>query len=93
MSGVTTTATSPTHPYIRRGAYSDPTQFLSLLISDMFAGKRTQPEILTMLSYLGSCVTAPSKADMQCLLNVFEYIKGTLELGLFFKPNSMQLYY
>ena len=59
----------------------------------MFAGKRTRPEILTMLSYLGSCVTAPSEADMQCLLHVFEYLKGTLDLGLFFKPNSMQLYY
>jgi hypothetical protein len=36
-------------------------------MSVMFAGKYTRPEILTMLSYLGSYIPAPLEADMQCL--------------------------
>jgi hypothetical protein len=98
-SGVTKTASCPTHRQLVTGKPStpapktDPKRFLSLMMSAMFLGKRTRPEILTSLSYLGSRITDPDEYDMVCLLRIFEYLKGTLDRGLYFHPESMQLYY
>jgi hypothetical protein len=97
-SGVTKTAKNPYHPALnttRSQSHKavNTTEFLSLLMSAMYLGKRTRPDILTALSYLGTRVTSPDELDMKCLLRVYEYLNGTQTLGLTFTPQDMQLYY
>ena len=59
----------------------------------MFAAKRTRPEILPPVCILASRVQDPDEDDMKSLLRVYEYLKGTLHLGLRFKPESIELCY
>jgi hypothetical protein len=99
-SGVSTTSESPNHPNImkRKDATTvkllhNSTRFLSLVMSAMFAGKRTRPEILPAVCILASRVQSPDEDDMKCLLRVFEYLKANTNLGLRYKPSSIQLFY
>jgi hypothetical protein len=97
-SGVTKTANDPYHPALnvkktKKYPLVDTSHFLSLLMSAMYLGKRTRPELLTALSYLGSRVTDPDELDLECLLRVYEYVNKTQHLGLTFTPEDMQLHY
>jgi len=99
-AGVTKGNYNPNHPRLHlpkkmqtASAPVDKTRFLSLLMSAMYLGMRTRPDILAPLSYLGNRVTAPDESDMTCLLRVYEYLYATPDYGLIFQPTSMQLYY
>ena len=74
-------------------ALGDPKRYLSLVMSAMFAAKRTRPEILPAVCILASRVQNPDEQDMKCLLRVFEYLKGSTDLGLRYKPDEIALYY
>ena len=71
----------------------EPKRFLSLVMSAMFAGKRTRPDILPAVCILASRVQSPDECDMKCLLRVFEYLRATTHLGLRYKPDEIALYY
>ena len=98
-SGVTTDANNPNHRYLTHkkpatGRHSvDPKNYLSLLMSAMFLGKRTRPEILAALSILGTRSTNPDNYDLLCLLQVYKYLKKTIDYKLCFSPKSITLHY
>ena len=98
-SGVTGTSDTPYHRYLHSPkphgkAYAvDKSEFLSLLMSAMYLGKRTRPEILIALRLLGSRVENPDNFDLMCLHKVYKYLACTLDYGLRFKPNTMTLQY
>jgi hypothetical protein len=99
-SNVTKTSASPNHPDLMKHKDSstvkplrDPKKFLSLVMSAMFAGKRTRPEILPPVCILASRVQNPDEDDMKYLLRVFEYLNGSTDLGLRYKPDTIRLYY
>ena len=98
-SGVTGTSPSPNHAKLfraddsRKGVPVDKTTFASHLMMAMYLAKRTRPDTLTALSILATRVQTPDHIDRQCLDQVFKYINGTSELGLTFKPTTMELHY
>jgi len=99
-SGVTKVDASPNHPNLMKTKHKlstkslqDPKRYLSLIMSAMFAAKRTRPEILPPVCILASRVQNPDEEDMKSLLRVYEYLNGTLHLGLRFKPERIELYY
>jgi hypothetical protein len=59
----------------------------------MYAAKRTRPEILPPVCILASRARNPDEDDMKCLLRVFEYLKGSIDMGLTFKPDEIKLHY
>ena len=100
QAGVTKTSVSCNHPDLMKRknsdtavALGDPKRYLSLVMSAMFAAKRTRPEILPAVCILASRVQNPDEQDMKCLLRVFEYLKGSTDLGLRYKPDEIALYY
>jgi hypothetical protein len=99
-SMVSKTSTSPNHPDIMKHKdkslvkpLQDTKRYLSLVMSAMFAAKRTRPDILTPVCILASRVQSPDTDDMKYLLRVFEYLKGTSYLGLRYKPTVIALHY
>ena len=96
-SGVTKTHTSPNHADLMKKCTTQPlkdcTRYLSLVMSAMFAAKRTRPEILPPVCILASRVQTPTQHDMKCLMRVYEYLNGSLHLGLRFKPEKIELCY
>jgi hypothetical protein len=100
QAGVTKTSVSCNHPDLMKRknsdtavALGDPKRYLSLVMSAMFVAKRTRPEILPAVCILVSRVQNPDEQDMKCLLRVFEYLKGSTDLGLRYKPDEITLYY
>ena len=98
-SGVLKTSTSPNHPNIMKKKTPDvrplhtQTYYLSLLMSAMFLAKRTRPDILAPVCILATRVQAPDEEDMTSLLRVYEYLKGTCDMGIRYKPESLELVY
>jgi hypothetical protein len=96
-SGVLKTSTSPNHPNIMKKKTPDvrplhtQTYYLSLLMSAMFLAKRTRPDILAPVCILATRVQAPDEEDMTSLLRVYEYLKGTGDMGIRYKPESLEL--
>jgi hypothetical protein len=62
-------------------------------MSAMYAVKRTRPEILPPICILASRARNPDEDDMKSLLRVFEYLKGSTDMGLTFKPDEIKLHY
>lgn len=97
-SGVTSTCETPNHRYLTTAKPNNcepvnSTVFLSLLMSALFLGKRTRPEILTPLSILQSRSTSPDQYDMMALLQVFKYLRGTIDKRIRFSPKKIVLHY
>lgn len=99
-SGVTKTSVSPNHPNLmkRKDPHTvkhikDVTRYLSLVMSAMYLAKRSRPEILPPVCILASRAREPDEDDMKYLLRVFEYLKGSQDLGLRFKPEDIKLFY
>jgi hypothetical protein len=99
-SGVTKTSQSPNHFELMKRKdkdkakpISDTKRYLSLVMSAMYLAKRTRPEILPPVCILASRVREPDEDDMKYLLRVFEYLKGSTDLGLRYKPDDISLHY
>jgi hypothetical protein len=99
-SGVAISSQSPNHPDIMKRKDSatvkplnDPKRYLSLVMSAMFAAKRTRPDILPAVCILASRVQNPDQHDMKYLLRVYEYLHGSTHLGLRYKPDEITLCY
>lgn len=99
-SGVTKSSASPNHADImkRKTAKTvkplkDQKRYLSLVMSAMYAAKRTRPEILPPVCILASRVNNPDTDDMKYLLRVYEYLNGNPHLGLRFNPDKIKLNY
>ena len=101
-AGVTKTHISPNHPNLmtrkdkskvqplsRQGQ----TRYLSLLMSAMFLAKRTRPEILTAVCILAGRVQNPDNQDMIFLLRIFEYLNGSMDIGIRYSPGDLKLTY
>ena len=71
----------------------DQTLFASRLMSAMFPAKRTRHDILMPLSALAMRLQKATQEDMDALTHVYVYISLTLDLGLTFHTQSMQLHY
>jgi hypothetical protein len=59
----------------------------------MFPAKRTRHDILMPLSALATRLQKATQEDMDALTHVYVYISLTLDLGLTFHTQSMQLHY
>ena len=99
-SMVSKTSQSPNHPNLMKNKdsqtvkpLSDSKRFLSLVMSAMYAGKRSRPDILPPVCILASRVQSPDEDDMKYLLRVYEYLNNTTNLGLRFKPDKIELFY
>jgi hypothetical protein len=100
-SGVTTKShISPNHPNLMKRKdkskvkpLQSTTRYLSLLMSLMFLAKRTRPEILTAVCILAGRVQNPDEDDMQYLVRVFEYLNGSIDMGITYSPESLELVY
>ena len=103
LAGVKNTSDSPNHPSLMNSKLSvddadggdciDRGTYLSLLMSAMYLAKRARPDILTPVCILSSRAQEPTTNDMKCLMRVFGYLKGTTDLGLVVKPDSLLLHY
>ena len=99
-SGVTKKHASPNHPNLMKRKdkstarpLQSTTRYLSLLMSLMFLAKRTRPEILTPVCILAGRVQNPDEDDMQYLLRIFEYLNGSIDMGITYSPESLELFY
>lgn len=95
------TADTPYHPHLMLKPNdpkidktpADKTEFASRLMAAMFAGKRSRPDTLTVLSILATRIQTANATDMICLRHVYKYLNNTKHLGLTFRPTTMELTY
>ncbi len=66
------------------------TDYLSKVMSLMYVGKRTRPELLLAISFLSSRVANPTKSDDDKVTRILQYLNGTKEGGLYFKPHHLE---
>jgi Reverse transcriptase (RNA-dependent DNA polymerase) len=66
----------------------DVTTYQSLVMSAMFGARLSRPDILLALSYLATKCQNPVQSDLDKVIRVFGYIKGTLDLKLVLKPKG-----
>ena len=52
---------------------------------------RTRPDIKLPVVYLSTKMQNPTKGDEQNLIRIIRYLNGTKELGLYIKPNSLNV--
>ena len=62
--------------------------FVSILMKRAFVAQRTRPGILLTVDYLCSRVRSPIVTDEKPLKKLSQYIKGTMQSGLEFKPRT-----
>jgi len=70
---------------------TDKKMFVSLLMSLMYAGLRTRPDILCVICFLSTKATNPTIEDMNKLLYVTYYTINTSYLGLYFTKSGTNL--
>jgi hypothetical protein len=52
----------------------------------LYLAKRARPEVLTAVSYLATRVTRCDSDDVDKLIRVIRYIRGTREMGMILRP-------
>lgn len=64
-------------------------RFRSLVHKLMYYGKRTRPDITAAIAFLSTSVSNPNELDDKALTQVLEYINGSINLGLTFRPGQL----
>jgi hypothetical protein len=54
----------------------------------LYLAKRARPELLTAVSYLATRVTKCDGDDVDKLIRLIRYIRGTRELGMILRPGA-----
>ena len=66
-----------------------PGVYLSLIMSLMYLGKRTRPDILFAVSYLATKSAAPTSVHMKHAQRILKYLNGSRELGITLSADKM----
>ena len=70
----------------------DTTHYLSMVMSLMYLGKATRPDILLPVTYLAAQSSAPTKSDQHKLNRVMQFIKYTKSQKLRYDCQELKLY-
>ncbi|CAM9000596.1 unnamed protein product [Rhodiola kirilowii] len=69
------------------GKEADATTFKQLIGSLMYL-THTRPDVMYVVCFLSRFMAAPREAHMLALKRVIRYVKGTVELGLFYRRRA-----
>ena len=72
-------------------ALADPTEYASIVGGLMFAACVTRPDIMCAVGQLSQFLNKPSSKHLLAAKRVLRYLKGTLTLGITYRPPPMRL--
>ena len=72
-------------------ALADPTEYASIVGGLMFAACVTRPDIMCAVGQLSQFLNKPSSKHLLAAKRVLRYLKGTLTLGIIYRPPPMRL--
>lgn len=65
--------------------------YQSMVMTAQYGAAFTRPDLRLAVAWLATKCQAPTEGDMEKLLRVYAYVKGTLDLPLVLKPKDLQL--